>query len=247
MEPALLILLSLAVFGAAMLQAATGIGYGVIAGPIFLVALNGVEAIQISALHNLAIAIVLVPLVRGGVNRNVLAWLTAGSVVGIAVGIALQNALSIAALKVSAAAMVAFVAVALVVDMNRKHSQIFSTQPPTTEIISIGGLAGIMGGILAMPGPLAATWMSVRAFNKASVRATILAFFVFAYGVNVLTFAFTSSFNASTLKLAAWLAPALGLGITAGVVISGKLSEAFFRKVLLAVLTATTAMLLLSL
>ena len=34
------------------------------------------------------------------------------------------------------------------------------------ETASIGTLAGIMGGMLAMPGPLAATWMSLRAFDK---------------------------------------------------------------------------------
>lgn len=246
MEPALLIPLSLAVFGAAMLQAATGIGYGVIAGPIFLVALNGVEAIQISALHNLAIAIVLLPLVRGGVNKKVLVWLTAGSAMGIVVGLILQSVLSVAALKLSAAVMVGFVAITLVVDMRRNCVQRGIAQPSGIEIIFIGGLAGVMGGILAMPGPLAATWMSVRAFNKASVRATILAFFIFAYGVNVLTYAFTSGFTPSTLGIAAWLMPALGLGTTAGVAISGKLSEKLFRKVLLAVLTATTVMLLLS-
>lgn len=247
MDPALLSLLGLAVFGAAMLQAATGIGYGVIAGPIFLVALNGAEAIQISALHNLAIALVLVPMLRGGVNRTVLLWLTVGSVAGIAVGLVLQDAMSIVALKLIAAAMVTFVALTLVADMRRTRGSGPAAPPATAETISVGTLAGIMGGMLAMPGPLAATWMSVRSFDKASVRATILAFFVFAYGANVLTYAFVSGFRTATLTLAVTLAPALALGIAAGAALSGRLSEALFRKVLLGVLALTTAMLLTSL
>ncbi len=247
MDPALLSLLGLAVFGAAMLQAATGIGYGVIAGPIFLVVLNGTEAIQISAVHNLAIALVLVPGLRQGVQKPVLGWLTVGSIAGIAVGLGLQSAMSVVALKLIAAAMVTFVAFTLVADMRRARGHAPVSPPAVPEIISVGTVAGIMGGMLAMPGPLAATWMSIRAFDKAAVRATILAFFVFAYGANVLTYALVSGFAGTTLKLAAWLAPALALGVAAGAGVSGRLSEALFRKVLLGVLTATTAMLLLSL
>ncbi|MDN3722312.1 hypothetical protein QW131_31645 [Roseibium salinum] len=63
-------------------------------------------------------------------------------------------------------------------------------------------MSGIMGGMLAMPGPLAATWMSIRSYEKASVRSTILAFFVFAYGANVLSYTAVSGFDAQTLKLA---------------------------------------------
>lgn len=55
-----LLMLSCTVFGASLLQAAAGIGYGVIAGPILLIVLNGSEAFEISTLHNLIIAIVLI-------------------------------------------------------------------------------------------------------------------------------------------------------------------------------------------
>lgn len=247
MDPAILTLLGLAVFGAAMLQAATGIGYGVIAGPVFLVALNGVEAIQISTLHNLLIAVLLVPMLHGGVEKRVLTFLIVGSAAGIAFGFVLQSLLTVGALKLIAAAMVAFVALTLVVDMHRSSRPERMTQPAAAETVSIGILAGIMGGMLAMPGPLAATWMSMRAYDKASVRATILAFFVFAYGANVLTYAVISGFSTATLQVAVWLAPALVLGIAAGAGIAGKLSETVFRTILLVILTATTAMLLLSL
>ncbi|MFC6658913.1 TSUP family transporter [Roseibium salinum] len=188
MDPAYLALLGFAVFGASILQAATGIGYGVIAGPIFLVALNGTEALQISTLHNLLIAIILVPMLRGGVEKRILGFLAAGSIAGIAFGLFLQAELSVVALKLVAAAMVAFVALTLVSDMRRKSAAVSTFGEPGIEVASVGVLSGIMGGMLAMPGPLAATWMSIRSYEKASVRSTILAFFVFAYGANVLSY-----------------------------------------------------------
>ncbi len=55
------LILNVAVFGAAALQSATGIGFGVIAGPVLLIALNSGSAIQISIILNLLIASILAP------------------------------------------------------------------------------------------------------------------------------------------------------------------------------------------
>ncbi len=247
MDPILLSLLALAVFGASMLQAATGIGYGVIAGPIFLVALNGAEAIQISTLHNFLIAILLVPVLRHGIDKGVLKCLALGSIAGIAVGFMLQSTLSVVALKLIAAVMVGFVALTLVFDMRRKRRVGSSPDPSITEISVVGAFSGIMGGMLAMPGPLAATWMSIRAFEKNTVRATILAFFIFAYGANILSYVSTWAFDRKTLELTAILTPFLALGIVSGGVVSRKLSEALFRKILLCVLILTAVTLVFSL
>lgn len=246
MDPVLLTLLALAVFGASMLQAATGIGYGVIAGPIFLVALNGAEAIQISTLHNFLIAAILAPLLRGAVERSVLKFLVLGSIAGIAVGLGLQSVLSVVSLKLIAAAAVSFVAVTLMVDMRRKRAGSSADRHSLTEVISVGAVSGIMGGMLAMPGPLAATWMSVRSFEKNAVRATILAFFIFAYGANTISYVAISGFAPETLHLALVLVPPLAIGIAAGSMLSRTLSEALFRKVLLFVLLSTIAALLFS-
>ena len=45
-----------AVFVASLLQAATGIGFGVIAGPIILLAMNSGSAVQVTILLSLMIA-----------------------------------------------------------------------------------------------------------------------------------------------------------------------------------------------
>ena len=70
-------LIGTVVFCASCLQSATGFGYGVIAGPIFLFIFNSDEALQLSALHNLAIAVILTPLIYKDVDRK---FLTAGEV-----------------------------------------------------------------------------------------------------------------------------------------------------------------------
>ena len=67
-------LLNIAVLAASLLQAATGIGFGVIAGPILLLALDSGAAIQVSIALSFAIALALLALLPGGHGQaNILA------------------------------------------------------------------------------------------------------------------------------------------------------------------------------
>jgi uncharacterized membrane protein YfcA len=247
MDPALLAFLTCAVFGAAMLQSATGIGYGVIAGPVLLVVLNGPEAIQISTLHNFLIGLFLVPVLRARVQVRVLGLLCLGALAGIAIGFTLLSALSVTALKLIAAGMVLFVTLTLLADMMRRREMTGGGQYARGETLAVGALSGVMGGMLAMPGPLAATWMSVRGFDMGSVRATILAFFIFAYGVNILSYVTLTGFDPQTLKLASVLTIPLAVGVLVGGLLAKRLSERVFRYLLLGVLAATILGILLSL
>jgi len=239
-------LLGCTVLAASGLQAATGIGYGVIAGPVLLVVLNDVAAVQISTLHNLMIAFTLVPVLRMHIDRRILRGLIVGSILGIAVGFFLQITVSTLVLKTVAMLMLGFVTLSLVRDMMGLHKHVGESKVSPLENLSVGTIAGIMGGMLAMPGPVAGTWMSLRGAKKLSVRATILAFFIFAYGANTILYAVWFRFDANTLGLAAALLPALGLGIFFGNKLSGRVSESTFRVILLFVLITTLALLMIS-
>lgn len=242
METVTFLMLSCAVFGASLLQAATGIGYGVIAGPILLVALNGSEAIQISTIHNLAIALLLFPFVRTSVNTRLLRLLIIGSACGILAGFYIQSNFDVWVLKIASAVMVSFVAWTLARDM--RSANLTRKSHGAKEATLVGLIAGIMGGMLAMPGPVAATWMSVRGYPKQEVRATILVFFILAYGSNVVLYAMTSGFSEGVGKLSMALSVPLILGVATGSAISKFVSEAVFRRILLSVLAATIVMLL---
>ena len=74
--------LHLAVFAAALLQAATGIGFGIIAGPIILMVMNSASAIQVSILLSLMIALMLAPSLYGRADKPLLARLLLGAMAG---------------------------------------------------------------------------------------------------------------------------------------------------------------------
>ena len=107
------ILLGLSVFCAACLQSATGIGYGVIAGPIFLVVLNSNEAFHLSTIHNLAIACLLVPFVWKDRNKLILKNFILGGSFGLVLGFMIYVWASVSQLKFAAIMMVTYVTVFL--------------------------------------------------------------------------------------------------------------------------------------
>ena len=231
-------LLGVSVFFAACLQSATGIGYGVIAGPLFLVILNDNEAFQLSTIHNLAIALFLAPYVWKDINRTVLRNFLLGGSFGLLIGFTIYLWSSVSQLKFAAILMVTFVTIILLYETvfglhNRKKKTAY------LETTFAGTLAGIMGGMLAMPGPIAAAWMSINGLTKKEIRATVLTFFIFAYGANAAMYTTITGLSSKILLLSLTLLPQMLFGILVGTLLSKILNERTFRFVLLGVLICT--------
>ena len=102
------LILSIAIFGAATLQSATGIGFGVIAGPVLLVILNDSAAIQVSIILNLLIAMLLAPSLRQKADRPLLSPLLLGLAIGTPLGLLIYLNMNIDMLKAFAGFVVLF-------------------------------------------------------------------------------------------------------------------------------------------
>jgi len=238
-----LLVLSLAVFGASALQSATGIGFGIIAGPVLLVVLNDGTAIQISIVLNLLIALLLAPSLRQKADWRLLGNLLIGLIVGSPLGIYIYLSMDIALLKVFAGLVVLFTLLAML-----RNGRRASTNPPDranskVEHMTIGVVAGIMGSSLAMPGPIPAAWMSAKGFDKETIRATILVMFVFAYVFALVLQLALAGIDTDSLKLCAVLAPSTVAGVLVGRFLSSRISEATFRWLLVITLVSTVVIL----
>ena len=237
------IAVNIAVLAAAALQAATGIGFGIIAGPILLVVLNDGAAIQISILLNLIIAGMLTPLLWRNVDRMLLTRLVAGLIVASPIGVWLFLSMNITWLKLLAAAAVLLTLVLTI----RNHQRQRPAEPVPSSVAqqgSMGFIAGLMGGSLGIPGPVPAAWMSAKGYSKDTIRATILAMFVVSYTLALLLQIGMVTIATETYISAANLAPATIIGIVSGRWLSNYLTEETFRKILLIVLGATVILLL---
>lgn len=236
------IFLNLAAFGAATLQSATGIGFGVIAGPIFLLVLNDGSAIQISIVLNLLIALSLAPSVWRDAQRSVLPALLSGLLVGAPLGLLMFVGMSVSTLKLSIAIAVV---VTLVLTMYSYRVKLASrpTSTGSIETAFVGVVSGVMGASLAMPGPIPAAWMSARGHSRETVRATILVLFVFAYVIALALQFGLAGVGADSLAVSATLAPATIAGILVGRLLAHRISEQAFRRLLLIILGSTALLL----
>ena len=237
-----LLILNSAVFAASALQSATGIGFGVIAGPILLLALNDGTAIQISIVLNLLIATVLAPSLRQHANKELLKRFMIGLLIGSPVGFLIFLNLEIAWLKTFAGFAVLFTLFVTVRGYRNTQQTRIST-PRHAEQVSLGAVAGLMGASLAMPGPIPAAWMSVKGYDRNTVRATILLMFVLAYAVALALQFVGSGIGANTWRLCMVLTPATIFGIIAGRILNHRVSEQIFRWALIAILATTATML----
>ncbi len=237
-----ILVLGIAIFGASALQSATGIGFGVIAGPVLLIVLNDGAAIQISVVLNLLIALLIAPSLRQKSDRRLLKSLLIGLAIGSPLGLLIFLHMDIALLK-SFAGLVVLFTLFLVLRGARASSPLQGDAAGRFEQVSIGVIAGIMGSSLAMPGPVTAAWMSVRGFDKDTIRATILVMFVVAYTIALLLQFALAGISTDTLRLTAILAPPTLAGIFVGEFLSSRISEATFRRLLSTLLAFTTIIL----
>jgi uncharacterized membrane protein YfcA len=236
---ATLIAMHAAVFAASLLQAATGIGFGIIAGPIILMVMNSGSAVQVTILLSLLIAVILAPSLYRQVHKKVLGRLLLGTVVGVPLGIVVFLQVSLEILMLLAALSVLFMALSAsgLLSLPLRKGE---TSRGEVQNLVIGVLSGVMSASLAMPGPVAAARMSSLAFPKETIRATILVMFVFSYSAAFASQAVLVGFSHATWTLTATLLPATLIGVLIGRLLVARISERAFRRLIIGVLVATS-------
>lgn len=236
------LLVHTAVFAAALLQAATGIGFGVIAGPILLLIINSASAIQVSITLSLVIALVLAPSVFRRIDKSLFRLFVIGTIIGIPLGILIFMNIDIVVLKVFAGVSVAFMALTTA-GVFRPHNH-HTTGYSHRGGIGIGALSGLMSSSLGMPGPVPAAWMITNFFTKDVIRATILLLFVPSYCAALMFQSVVPGLGEGVVKWSLQLLPATIAGILLGKVLESRISERVFRTIVTIVLTCTAISLL---
>lgn len=228
-----------AVLAAALLQAATGIGFGIIAGPIILMVMNTASAVQVTILLSLLIAVVLAPSLYRLADKVLLTRLLAGTLVGLPIGIVVFLLASVDLLKLLAGIAVLFMALRItgLLGSAAPHAK---PRGGRLHDLGIGLVSGAMSASLAMPGPVAAAHMSSLSHPKDTIRATILVMFVFSYAAALAFQGVFAGVPWETLTLAATLTPATLIGILLGRISAAWISESGFRRMISIVLVATS-------
>ena len=203
-----------AVFFAALIQSTTGIGFGLIATPFLLIALAGSSAVQITIILSLGMSVMLCVRSHQACDARVLRTLIFGGAVGLPIGLAAIRSIDPVGLRLLAGTVVLLFAVSVA---RRPVTATYSKPDrPLPFLFGASILSGAMGVCLAMPGPAVIGALRERCDSEQSVRATLFAYFVPAYGAAFgLQWGFTD-ITAETVWTSLILLPAMVIGITAG-------------------------------
>lgn len=233
-----LILLGVVALAASVLQSAAGIGFGVIAGPIMLLALDSSAGIQLSILLSLLIAIAMLPSLWRRVDWPMLRAFLIGSVLGVPFGFAVFLAVPIKVLKLFAGlgVLLAFV----LMWFGSRPGGLQGREPGKSARDLVAGVAsGVMSGSLAMPGPVPAARMTAVGRSADEVRGTMMALFVVSYGAALVLQASLASIERETLGLTLILAVPTLAGVVIGRTLASRFSGTMFNRLIAFVLVAT--------
>ncbi len=225
-----------AVLLAAILQAATGIGLGLIVGPALILVMGSKSAIQVAIILNMSLSILLLPGEIREIHWPSLKTLILGALVGMPAGLLLIGMLDLTGLKLFAAVAITLCAVQLI-HSHRKHAATGTIQPAGPMTLPGASFAsGIMTSSLAMPGPVA-MWALVRgAINPHQIRATLRALFVVSYALALFGHALRGMDWRTVVDASLGLGIALATGTLIGLFIKRRLSGKVLNLILLGLL-----------
>lgn len=247
MDPLSFAALAGVAFVAATVQAATGFGFAIMAVPFFLLIMGSLAAIQVTAVINFVISLVLIPRLLKGAPRRLILYLVIGSVIGFPIGLAVFKAADLTSVKIFAGAFITAFALFLLIREWRMRAT--GSRPERTRAaafvekpvaeIGVGIVSGVMAVALAMPGPVVVLYLLARHAGKKISRAATLILFGFSYGAVSLVHTMWGGMTGGSWLLAAQLAPFVVAGAGLGHYATRYLSEERFRSVVLAILIAS--------
>jgi uncharacterized protein len=225
-----MLILMLGIIGvSAAAAAATGFGFNLVSAPLLTLIYPPRLVVVLTLVLGLGASGLL--MLRRDIRRDV-EWRVVGplylsSLAGMPLGVAVLMWGPARLVKAAIAAVtVAFAGVMLTRFRPRVHGG-------PLETAAVGFLSGILSTSTSLNGPPVALYLMARGFAKDRFRANMVVYVFLATATSVGLLALGGSAGASTLSLAARLAPALIAGFAAGVALAGGLSDRGFEATVL--------------
>lgn len=225
-----------AVLLAAALQAATGVGLGLIVGPALILVMGSKSAIQVAIILNLGLSILLLPGETKEIHWPSLKILVLGTVIGMPVGLLLLSMLDLTGLKLFAAITVSLCGVQLIHSRYKHNTTGTVREAGALTLPGASFASGIMASSLAMPGPVAMWAMARKGVKAQQIRATLRGLFVVSYALALLAHALRGMDWSLVIDASVDLGIALVAGTAIGFFIKRRLSERLLNNLLLGLL-----------
>jgi uncharacterized membrane protein YfcA len=237
MDPVALAILACAAFAGAMVQAATGFGFAILAAPVFLTVMNSTVAVAVLiALHVVQSAQV-VPALWSAIPLSHLRRLVLGGAIGCPAGALILQMLDVRMLKVALGVLIVGFVAMFVVRMRRPLTRTRPAAPQSGPPATLAGFAsGVLTALLVMPGPPLMVLLASQQWPREDARALSLGFFACCYVAALALSVAGGVMGGAEWLLVGLLAPAVVLGTIAGARLGRLVPEARYRLVLLALM-----------
>ncbi|MSP67394.1 MAG: sulfite exporter TauE/SafE family protein, partial [Alphaproteobacteria bacterium] len=235
------LLLTLATFGAALVQSATGFGFSILAVPVFLLALHAVEAVQINIIVTILIALSILPTIWREADKTFMRRFVVGNLPGLPAGLLIYAFASLFVIKLLVAAVILLFAGLIL--HSRKRARRRETpeakRPPAVADYACGFGAGVLAPSLGMPGVAVLMYFADSPLHEKTIRGTALTSVIFAYVASLVLQILVLGIDSRTLVIAAGITPFAILGGHLGMVLGRWVDKRRFQMFAVALLFAT--------
>ena len=225
-------------FVAALLQAAGGFGFAVLAAPLFLLFVDPPRAIQLVIIVTTALSTVVLPGLRRAIAPGLLVRLAVGSLAGLPLGLIAFRHTDPVLVRVAVGVIILVFAMLLALSRRRGRGQSQAPFRMSPRLdLSAGAISGIATALVGMAGPPVLIYLLLAGASPRAVRATLLSFFALSYAATLVTHLLTIGIPAATWLAAGILIPFAFLGGFVGRPLGDRLGAKAFAMLATALLT----------
>jgi uncharacterized membrane protein YfcA len=222
-------------FTAALLQAAGGFGFAVVATPFYLIIVAPAAAVQLVIIMATALSVVVLPRLRHAVSPALLFRLLLGSGFGLPPGLAAFRFSDPQLVRIAAGATVLGFAV-LLAGLRGRGRTVQLIAPSHGRDVAAGAAAGFASALVGMAGPPVLIYLLLAGAASQVIRATLLAFFGLVYAVALMAHAAGVGVPARTWLMAGAMLPFALLGGRIGRPLGDRLGAAAFTRLAIVLL-----------
>jgi uncharacterized membrane protein YfcA len=223
-----------ATFAGAFVAGLSGFAFGLVAASLWLYFLSPLQTATLIVAFGLIVQGYSVWKLRGSLDWRKLWPLLLGATIGVPIGVTLLTWADPHKVRVG---------VGLLLIVYSVYALFRPALKPTTggavADASIGFLNGVLGGLTGLAGILVTIWSGLRGWPKDVQRAVFQPVAVFIFALSALWLGAKGTVTLETVKLFVIGLPFLIAGTWLGLKLFGRLNEAAFRKLVLALLFAS--------
>jgi uncharacterized membrane protein YfcA len=232
----------LGTFAAAFVTGLAGFAFGMVAAGIWLYALAPAQVTTLIVVYGLLVQGYAVWKLRHTIKMDRLLPFVVGSALGVPAGVAAMRWISPTHLRIGIGALL--VAFSLYNFFRPKLPEMNAAG--RTADAGVGFLNGVLGGSTGLAGILPTIWSGLRGWSRDEQRAVFQPTGVATFAMTILVLGGIGAITADTAWLFLIGLPALAVGSWLGWALYGRLDEGSFRKVVLALLLVSGAVLVAS-